>query len=78
MNRHLILIVGYLFMYQTVSAQTPSNDLNWQLKWEDNFHTLNTNIWEAYDHFDHWGNPYSISPDFRTKKIIKLYSFICQ
>ena len=60
MKRKLIFSLFCLIHY-FVSAQTPSNDLNWQLKWEDNFHALNTNIWEVYDHFDHWGNPYSIS-----------------
>ena len=39
MNRIILLVVGCLLMYNMAFAQTPThhNDLNWQLKWEDNF-----------------------------------------
>ncbi len=35
-------------------GQTPNNDSHWQLVWEDNFNTLNTNIWKVKDNFDHY------------------------
>lgn len=38
-------------------AQTPANDPHWQLVWEDNFNSLNTNIWQVAHNFDHYGEP---------------------
>ena len=45
-----MLILGLLcFMYYLAFAQTPTNDSHWQLKWQDNFDTFNTNIWVKAD-----------------------------
>ncbi len=54
--RFSILITALLPLIE-MNAQTPSNDLHWQLVWEDNFNTLNTNMWQVADHFDHYGEP---------------------
>ena len=59
MNRIIIFVVGCLLMYNMAFAQ-PSiypGDLNWQLKWEDNFSFLNTDIWEVRNNHDSWGFP---------------------
>ena len=57
MNRIIVIILGCLLTQNMVFAQTPTfhNDKNWQLKLEDNFDTLNTNVWDVRDNFDHGG-----------------------
>jgi len=45
MNRTIVFIKFFLLLQVIVFAQTPSNDSHWQLKWEDNFDTFNTNRW---------------------------------
>ena len=59
MNRIIILVVGCLPMYNMAFAQTPTfhNDRNWQLHWEDNFTSLNTNIWDVRHNYDADGDP---------------------
>jgi|GEM_PF-4736944 len=47
-----------VFCQVTCFGQTPANDPHWQLVWEDNFNTLNTNIWLVANNFDHYsGTP---------------------
>lgn len=43
-------------MTELLFGQTPSNDPHWQLLWQDDFNTLNTNIWNVANNFDHYGN----------------------
>jgi len=59
MNRIIILISGYLFIHSITFAQTPThhNDRNWQLKWKDDFNSLNTDMWFVKNNFDHNGKP---------------------
>lgn len=48
----------YVFIFLNsllLLGQTPSNDPHWELVWEDNFNSLNTNIWYIQDNFDHYG-----------------------
>jgi len=45
MNRTIVFIKFFLFLQVVVFAQTPSNDSHWQLKWEDQFNSFNTNRW---------------------------------
>ncbi len=40
-------------MPQFTFGQTPSNDPHWQLLWQDDFDSLNTEIWEIKNHNDH-------------------------
>ncbi len=35
-------------------GQTPANDPHWELVWQDNFNTLDTNIWKVQNNFDHY------------------------
>jgi beta-glucanase (GH16 family) len=51
-----ILLIPLLYCLWTF-GQTPSNDPHWQLIWQDEFNTLNTNIWEVANNFDHYGEP---------------------
>src|SRR5690554_582414 len=46
----VIIFLNSLLLF----GQTPSNDPHWQLVWEDNFNTLNTNLWEVKNNFDHY------------------------
>jgi len=48
----LILFLNYFF---SCYGQTPDIDPHWQLLWEDNFNFLNSDIWNVYDHYDHYG-----------------------
>lgn len=54
--RFLIFITALSFL-NALHAQTPVNDLHWQMTWEENFNTLNTNMWSVADLFDHYGEP---------------------
>lgn len=45
----MIIFLNSLLLF----GQTPPNDPHWQLVWEDNFNTLNTNLWEVKNNFDH-------------------------
>ena len=36
-------------------AQTPNDDPHWQLKWEDQFDSLNSEVWQKKDQFDQYG-----------------------
>lgn len=38
-----------------IFGQTPATDPHWKVVWEDNFNTLNTDIWLVKDNFDHYG-----------------------
>ena len=57
MNKIIVFVVGYLLMQNITFAQTPTyhNDQNWQLKWEDDFSTLNSDRWLVKNNFDHYG-----------------------
>jgi hypothetical protein len=44
MNRIIILIVSFMSIYNITLAQTPANDLNWQLKWQDHFNSFNNQM----------------------------------
>lgn len=59
MNRVFFLMSIWLLNYIIV-AQTPVNDLHWQLKWEDHFitNTLNDLIWFKAHNCDHIDKPY--------------------
>lgn len=48
----------YMFIFLNsllLFGQTPSNGPHWELVWQDNFNTLNDNIWYIKDNFDHYG-----------------------
>lgn len=49
-----ILLISLLLGLWTF-GQTPANDPHWELVWEDNFNSLNTNIWLVQNNFDHYG-----------------------
>lgn len=55
MKKTILLIP--LFACLWTFGQTPANDPHWQLVWQDEFNTLNTNIWEVANNFDHYGEP---------------------
>ena len=57
MNKRIILYFCGLLVCCTSIAQTQSNDPNWQLKWEDQFNTFNTNRWEKAKYVIHGDNP---------------------
>lgn len=50
-----LTFIALLLQTMIMRAQTPLNDPHWKLVWEDNFDSLNTNIWLVQDNFDHWG-----------------------
>lgn len=47
----LIVLLNSMLLF----GQTPHNDPHWQLVWEDNFDSLDLDIWEVKDNFDHYG-----------------------
>ena len=49
-------------------------DQNWQLHWEDNFSSINTNIWEVRDNHDSGGTqiPNFNTYNYAVKKYISL------
>lgn len=47
-----------IFIVRCSFGQTPSNDGHWQLLWQDDFDSLNTDIWDVKNNFDH------CSPDY--------------
>lgn len=51
--KNSISILFFLNIF-IILGQTPSNDPHWQIVWQDNFNTLNTNIWEVRNNFDHY------------------------
>lgn len=50
MKKYFFLL---LLLSEITIGQTPSNDSHWQLLWQDDFNTLDTNIWEVKNHNDH-------------------------
>lgn len=52
----LIFIANFIISTQSY-GQTPINDPHWQLVWQDNFNSLDLNIWEIANNFDHYGEP---------------------
>ncbi len=51
--KYLIFLLGLQLIGSIVSAQTPANDSHWELIFEDNFNTLDDNIWEVVDYAIH-------------------------
>ena len=49
MKRIIILFLSSVLIYHITFSQIPTNDPHWQLKWEDNFDTFNTNKWIKAD-----------------------------
>ncbi|MEA3451431.1 MAG: glycoside hydrolase family 16 protein, partial [Bacteroidota bacterium] len=49
-----IILLSLISLIYIGEAQTPANDPHWQLVWEDNFDSLNTDIWWVRDNFDHY------------------------
>lgn len=49
-----ILVIFLLNSAIILLGQSPANDPHWQLVWEDNFNSLNTNIWKVQNNFDHY------------------------
>ena len=59
MNKIIILIVGCLLIYNIAFTQ-PSiypNDLNWQLKWQDDFSSFDSAKWIRANYCAHGNNP---------------------
>jgi len=54
--KRIIIFTLLCFMQYFVFAQTPTNDSHWQLKWQDNFDTFDTNKWIKGHNAVH-GNP---------------------
>ena len=54
-RRKISLIIIHLLLYHAIFAQTPVNDSHWQLKWQDDFNTFNTNRWIKVHNCDHDG-----------------------
>lgn len=55
--KNLIITLNALILFNIGIAQTPLNDAHWQLVWEDNFDSLNTNIWKVLDWAVHNDEP---------------------
>lgn len=55
----MIVLLNSLLLF----GQTPANDPHWELVWQDNFNTLNTNIWKVQNNFDHWGVEHQVYID---------------
>ena len=53
MKKTLLIIM--LFNSLMLFGQIPANDSHWNLVWEDNFNSLDTDIWNVQHEFDHWG-----------------------
>lgn len=71
-----ILLIISLFFSLLFFSQTPSNDSHWQLVWEDNFNTLNTDIWYVQDNFDHYGGERQVFID--NNVYVENGSLICE
>jgi hypothetical protein len=41
MNKSILFFISCLCILNMAFAQTPANDLNWQLKWQDHFNSFN-------------------------------------
>lgn len=54
--KSVIFFLMFLFSL-TTNGQTPANDPHWQLLWEDNFNSLNPDIWLIENDCDHFGEP---------------------
>lgn len=67
----MISLLSGLLIY----GQSPVDDLRWHLVWQDNFDSLNTNIWKIEDNFDHYGsNQVAISKNV----FVEEGSLICE
>jgi len=53
--KKFILFIS-LFQCLWIFAQSPVDNPRWKLLWQDNFDTLNTDIWKIQDNFDHYGS----------------------
>lgn len=49
------LIIPIFIVPVFLFGQTPINDPNWSLLWVDNFNTINQNVWEVTNEYDHYG-----------------------
>jgi len=61
--RNLIYLVCMLCLPALLQAQSNRNTEAWQLIWEDNFDSLNTDIWLVKNNFDHWGGELQVYTD---------------
>jgi len=55
MNRSIIFIICGLLLHYITIAQMSIHDPHWNIAFKDTFDTLNTNIWQIKDNFDHYG-----------------------
>jgi len=55
MNMRCVISIIILLNSLLLFGQTPANDPHWDLVWQDDFNTLNTNIWKVKNNFDHYG-----------------------
>lgn len=55
--KKFIIFLSCLLFYLIGFSQTPSNDQNWQQPpiFEDNFNTIDWNVWHVRNHYDHGG-----------------------
>jgi len=58
----LVVLVG-LCLPVLLMAQAHRDVEAWQIVWEDNFDSLNTDIWLVKDNFDHWGGELQVYTD---------------
>ena len=72
--KKFILILNLITLFYIGEAQTPAKDPHWQKVWEDNFDTLNTDIWWVRDNFDHYSGNSNLGKGepqlYRTDNII--------
>jgi len=53
----LLFKMTFVLIHNIIFAQTPANDLHWQLKWQDNFSSFNSTKWIKVHNCDHGGEP---------------------
>ncbi len=61
--RYVLLTFALIIPLCTVFSQTPLTDPHWELLWEDHFNTLNTDIWNVRNNYDHWGYEWQVYRD---------------
>ncbi len=65
-----------LLSYTWCFCQPPQRKIPWELIWEDNFNTLNTDYWYVQDNFDHYGGEDQV---FLTENVyIENNSLVCE
>jgi len=72
------LILSFVFICNCVCAQTPANDPHWQILWQDDFSSFDSNKWVKAEYCDHNGEPQLYTADnvdiWNGKLRIRLFS----